>query len=66
MDSIKKPVLCGFCGKEFDYTVYPDATFINSAISKGEIDPSMMHEDGGYAHLHICRLSIKMALSEQN
>ena len=23
MDSIKKPVLCGFCGKEFDYTVYP-------------------------------------------
>lgn len=23
MDSITKPVLCGFCGKEFDYTVYP-------------------------------------------
>ena len=24
MDSITKPVLCGFCGKEFDYTVYPE------------------------------------------
>ena len=23
MNSITKPVLCGFCGKEFDYTVYP-------------------------------------------
>ena len=23
MDSITKPVLCVFCGKEVDYTVYP-------------------------------------------
>ena len=27
MDSITKPVLCGFCGKEFDYTVYPIKMF---------------------------------------
>ena len=24
MDNITKQVLCGFCGKEFDYTVYPE------------------------------------------